>query len=253
MSPWRTPYDTSLSADAMTFVGAADNCAQRLPIALVLDTSSSMAGRPIANLNTALAGLADDLRRDVQLSAIAELAIITFGHGGVTAWRGDEPAPNGTPPFVPAGQLTVPRLSAGGVTPLMAAVDLTMRCVADEKARLKRRRLQYYRPHIWLFSDGQPIDGKGMVTTDWRRLAATIHRAEADGRFVFFSVIVVSLTPAGDTVLKKLTPDGHVRLEGFEFASVLRLVCATAESAARGQSAQAIKRRINRVQMPAMR
>lgn len=252
MTQWPTTPDTSLAADAMTF-DEAENRAQRLPITLVLDTSSSMSGAPIAKLNTALAGLVDDLRRDVQLSAIAELAIITFGHGGVTAWRGDERAPNGMSPFVPASRFTVPKLSAGGVTPLTAAVDLTMRCVADEKAKLKRRCLQYYRPHIWLFSDGQPTDENGIVADDWRRLPATIHKGEEDGRFVFFSVSVGDIGPAGDAVLKELTPDGHVRLEGFDFASVLRLVSASAESAARGQSAQAIKRRVTRVQIPAIR
>jgi uncharacterized protein YegL len=248
MKRWRTPLDQGLNADAMTF-DDGDNRAQRLLIALVMDISSSMSGKPIARLNEALGGLADDLRRDIQLSAIAELAIVTFGQRGVTAWRGDQPVPSGTSPFVPASQFTVPKLRAGGVTPLTAAVERTMSCVAEEKAELKRRFLQYYRPHIWLFSDGYPTNERGQLSDDWRRLPEVIRRAEDEGRFVFFSVSAGDIDPAGDAVLKELAPDSHLRLEGFEFGSVLKLVSASAESAARGQSAAAIQARINDIQI----
>ena len=109
MRQWRTQRDQPLNTDAMTF-DDGENRAQRLLIALLLDSSCSMSGKPIALLNDALAGMAEDLRRDVQLSAIAEVAIITFGYGGVTAWRGDQPVPPGTSPFVPASRFTAPEL-----------------------------------------------------------------------------------------------------------------------------------------------
>ena len=252
MRRWRSPSDQGLDAEAMTF-DDVENRAQRLLIALVLDISASMAGKPIGRLNEALGGLADDLRRDVQLSAIAELAIVTFGEGGVTAWRGDQPVHPGTSPFVPASRFTVPKLRAGGVTPLTAAVERTMGCVAEEKAELKRRCLQYYCPHIWLFSDGYPTDGGGRPSDDWRGLPEAIRKAEDDRRFLFFSVSAGDIDPAGDAVLQSLAPDAHLRLDGFEFASVLKLVSASAESAARGHTAEAIKRRVTNVQKPLAR
>jgi uncharacterized protein YegL len=247
MKQWRATRERVLDADAMTF-DDAENRAQRLLIALVLDTSQSMAGKPIERLSEALGGLADDLRRDVQLRSTAELAIVTFGEGGVVAWRGDKPVPPLTSPFVPADRFTVPNLRAGGVTPLTAAVERTIQCVAEEKAELKRRFLQYYRPHIWLFSDGYPTDQQGELSDDWRRLPAIIRKSEADGRFLFFSVSVGDIDPTGDMVLSELAPDGHLRLDGFEFTTALKLVSASAESAARGQSAEAIKRRVTRIQ-----
>src|SRR3954466_600830 len=155
MKPWRAARNGGLDAEAMPF-DDGENRAQRLPIALCLDTSRSMDGQPIARLNEAIRGLAADLRRDLQLSAIAELAIVTFGEGGVTAWRGGTPVAPGTTPFVPAGRLDPPRrppgagpfvpagrcepprLRAGGVTPLTAAVQRTIQCVAEEKEQLKR-------------------------------------------------------------------------------------------------------------------
>jgi uncharacterized protein YegL len=250
MRTWRGPRDRGLDVEAMTF-DDGENRAQRLPIALALDTSCSMSGKPIERLNEALAGLAADLRGDLQLSAIAELAIITFGEGGVTAWRGDRPVPPGTSPFMPANRFKPPRLRAGGVTPLTAAVHRTIGCVAEEKAELKRRFLQYYRPHIWLFSDGCPTDDRGCASEDWRGLPAVIRKHEADGRFLFFSVSTGLIDAAGDAVLRQLAPDAHLRLDGIEFASVLKLVSSSAESAARGHSADAIKRRaVTAIQMP---
>jgi uncharacterized protein YegL len=230
-----------------------DNRAQRLLLALALDTSQSMTGVAIARLNEALAAMVQDLRRDVQLSAIAEVALITFGDGGVTVWRGDRPAAAGESPFVPARQLTVPKLRASGVTPMVPAVERAIQCVADEKAELKRRFLQYYRPLIWLMSDGVPTDANGHHSDDWRRLPPIIKDGEDSKGFVFFSVSVGDIDPVGDAVLRELAPGAHVRLEGFDFASMLKLVSASAESAAKGDSVEAIKRRVTAAQVPLTR
>jgi uncharacterized protein YegL len=230
-----------LDAGDMTF---DDNRAQRLLIALVLDTSKSMSGTPISLLNDALTTMADDLRRDAQLSAIAEVAIVTFGDRGVTAWRGEEPAPSPAAAFVPAAQLRIGSLQASGVTPMVEAVELAMRCVAEKKAELKGRHLQYYRPLIWLISDGVPTDSSGKPTEDWRPLPDRIREAEAAKRFAFFSISAGDITPQGAAVLEAFAPEAHLRLSGFEFSAVLPLVSASAESTARGDTIDAMKRRV---------
>jgi uncharacterized protein YegL len=226
-----------------------DNRAQRLLLMLVLDTSQSMRGKPIARLNEALAGMVADLRRDVQLSAIAEVGLITFGDGGVHAWRGNRHVAAGESTFVPARQLTVPKLGAGDVTPMVPAVELAIRCVEEEKAELRRRFLQYYRPLIWLISDGVPTDAAGYVTEDWRRLPPLLQSGEESKGFIFFTVGVGDIDAVGAAVLRELAPDAHVRLEGFDFASVLKLVSASADAAAKGDSIDTIKRRVTDAQI----
>jgi uncharacterized protein YegL len=243
MKSWRTSGNGALDAAAMTF-DDGENHAQRLPLALALDTSSSMSGTPIARLNEALGALAEELQSDPLLAATVELAIVTFGDGGVTAWRGDQRVPPGTSPFISAAGFRPPRLHAGGVTPLTTGVERTMQCIAEEKADLRRRFLQYYRPHIWLFSDGQPTNDSGEPSDDWRHLPAAIRTAEANGRFLFFTVSAGGIDPVGDAVLRELAPDAHVRLEGVDFTSALKQVSASTEFAAGGQSAEAIKRRV---------
>lgn len=73
-----------------------ENNAQRLPLVLCLDISSSMAGQPIQTLNNALAEWTRELHDDVSLSYSVEVAVVTFGGNGVAAWRGPQllaPAP----------------------------------------------------------------------------------------------------------------------------------------------------------------
>jgi uncharacterized protein YegL len=241
MRSWRSEPTTVLDAGAMRF-DDDDNRAQRLLLALVLDISSSMSGKPIRLLNEALASMAEDLRQDVHLSAIAEVAIITFGNAGVTAWRGKERVPPGTSPFMPARRFEAPPLSAGGVTPMVAAVERAIDCVAEEKAALKRRHLQYFQPLVWLVSDGCPTDHLGHPADDWRHLPGVIRKATDERKFVFFTVSAGDIDATGDRVLQEIAPDAHVRLEGFEFSRMLKLVSASVDSMAKGQGAAAIKK-----------
>jgi uncharacterized protein YegL len=221
-----------------------DNHAQRVPVVMIIDNSQSMDGQPIKLLNEALIEMQAQLRHDVELSAKAEICLITFGHDGVTAWRGTERAPAGVSPFVPASRFEVPQLRAGGVTPMVEAIELGMRVVAEEKRALRARNLSYYRPVIWCVSDGEPTGPTGHRSDDWRRLPALIAQEERAKRFVFFTVSVGDISPHGDEVLRALAPNAHLKLQGFEFAVVLQLVSASADSAAQDDPIEAIKERV---------
>lgn len=93
-----------------------ENNAQRLPLVLCLDTSSSMAGRPIQTLNNALMEWTRELHDDVSLSYSVEVAVVTFGGQGVVAWRGPQLLDPRAPvsPFVPAHMFRPPQLAAAG-------------------------------------------------------------------------------------------------------------------------------------------
>jgi uncharacterized protein YegL len=234
----------ALSASTMVFDDDAGNHAQRAPVVMVMDNSYSMQGKPIDELNAALADMRDRLRNDVELSSKAEICLITFGHNGVTAWRGTEPAPPGESPFVPASRFEVPRLEAGGVTPMTEALELAMRLIAEEKRELRRRNLSYYRPVKWLVTDGEPTDDSGSPSDDWKRLPAIIAREEREKRFAFFAASVGNISPYGDEVLRALAPGSHYKLQGFDFSLVLQLVSASAESAAHDDPIEAIKARV---------
>src|SRR3712207_7406466 len=57
----------------------ADNPEPRCPCLLLLDTSGSMSGRPIAELNAGLITLRDELLADAMAAKRVEVAVVTFG------------------------------------------------------------------------------------------------------------------------------------------------------------------------------
>jgi uncharacterized protein YegL len=213
---------------------------QRLLLSLVIDSSKSMTGEPIDSLNRGLQQLVGYLRRDRNLRAIANVALITFGHDGVTAWRGTEPAPAGVSPFVPAYELEMPTLPAGGVTPMVEAVQHAIYWVNKEKQDLRSRGIQYYQPLIWLLSDGLPTDSRGHLSQDWKHLARTLRQNEAENHLIFLTVSVANISADGDAVLQHLSPRGHIKLVDMDFKKVLRLVSSSAARFAQGNSVDAV-------------
>src|SRR5206468_9084611 len=60
-------------------VDFAENPEPRCPCLLLLDTSASMSGRKIGELNMGLQAFADQLRADAMAAKRVEVAIVTFG------------------------------------------------------------------------------------------------------------------------------------------------------------------------------
>ncbi|MBO9633495.1 MAG: hypothetical protein J7578_10300, partial [Chitinophagaceae bacterium] len=57
----------------------ADNPEPRCPCVLLLDTSGSMSGKPIAQLNEGIQTLKKELLADPLASKRVEIAVVTFG------------------------------------------------------------------------------------------------------------------------------------------------------------------------------
>jgi uncharacterized protein YegL len=216
----------------------------RVLLELFLDCSSSMEGDPIKRLNAALVELRDTLRRDLELCAKAMVCLITFGHDGVVVWRGNRPVRPGESPFVGASQFQPPTLQAGGVTPMVEAVELGFTILAEEKRRLREQHLSLYRPVLWCIGDGYPTDHTGHYSDEWRRLPPLIAAHEAKKRFAFFSLSVGDIGPQGDEVFNTLAPDSHVRLQDFDFATAIRLVSDSVEESAHNASVVEMKRKM---------
>jgi len=213
-----------------------ENNAQRLPLVLCLDTSSSMAGPPIETLNNALGEWTRELHDDVSLSYSVEVAVITFGGQGVSAWQGPHLLAPQAPvsPFVPAHMFQAPRFTASGVTLMTEALDLAMHIVAARKIELRQSGLQYYRPQICLVTDGLPTDGIGHYTETWQRLIPVLAEEQRARRFRLYAIGVGGITDRGEQVLKAFAPTFNARLQGFPFRELLQMMSASANAEQKG-------------------
>jgi uncharacterized protein YegL len=213
----------------------ADNPEARCPVALLLDTSGSMQGRPIQELNEALRLFSQDLKRDPLASLRVELAVVAFG-GQVRALdvAGEEShqivpvtprsllAPRRPTPEVPfdaarafitVDRFQPPFLEARGETPMGAAVMRTLGLLRDRKALLKLNGLDYYRPWLFVITDGKPTD-----EGEWQRAAQAVRQEEARKGLTFFGVGTQGANL--DTLAQFSAGRRPLRLQGLAFAEL---------------------------------
>ncbi len=148
------------------------NPENRCPVTLLLDTSASMKGEAISELNAGLKAFQHHIQCDELASLRVELAIVTFG-GDVRMVQD----------FVTIDEIGPPHLEAGGDTPMGAALDLGLRLVESRKAVYRANGIHYYRPWIFLITDGAPTDGEA-----WQHGAMRMQEADLTGRATFFTV-----------------------------------------------------------------
>lgn len=120
----------------------------RIACTLLLDTSSSMTGVPIDLLNRGFELFCDEIKKDELAKKRAEIAVITFG----TTARIEIP-------FTEGRDIQPRRLTASGSTPLGAALNLALDQLQEQKEAYKQAGLEYYRPWLFVLTDGQPTDG----------------------------------------------------------------------------------------------
>lgn len=124
-----------------------DNPSARVPVCLVLDTSGSMQGKPIDELNQGVQMFMNEIREDEMASLSAEISIITFG-GKVQQ----------VVEFSNIENQTAPLLQPVGRTPMGEAVNLALDVLEARKKTYASLGIDYYQPWLVLMTDGAPTD-----------------------------------------------------------------------------------------------
>ena len=198
----------------------AENPENRCPVVLLLDTSGSMAGEPIQELNRGIGIFKEDLLKDTQATLSAEVALVTFGPVKLIQ------------DFVTVDNFTPPTLLADGVTPMGQAIDYALDLLETRKATYKENGIQYYRPWVFLVTDGAPTDS-------WQRAARRIKEGEANGKFSFFAVAVEG---ADMNTLKQIAPPERppVTLKGLDFSALFVWLSTSMKRVSSGKIGEAV-------------
>lgn len=123
-----------------------NNPTARVAVCLCLDTSGSMGGMPIDELNEGVRLFYEAIREDEAALYSAEVSIVTFGDKAkcIVDFASLEVKPN------------APTLTADGMTPMGEAVNMGLDLLEHRKDEYKACGVDYYQPWLVLMTDGAP-------------------------------------------------------------------------------------------------
>lgn len=205
------PYDSAIDF--------AENPEARCACVVVADTSGSMKGEPIAQLNAGISAFATELRADRLAAKRVEVSIVTFGD-----------VVKVESPFASADTFQTPTLSAGGATPMGAAICTALDLLDARLSEYRRGGVSAYRPVMLLLTDGYPTDPMDKAI---RRL----NEAEERRRMTLFPVGVEGADMA---LLGRLSSTTPLQLRGLQFVDMFRWLSTSLSAVSRSQPGQSV-------------
>lgn len=179
-----------------------NNPTARVPVCLCLDTSGSMDGMPINELNEGVRLFYDAIREDETALYSAEVSIVTFGGKArcITDFASLELEPN------------APTLSANGMTPMGEAVNMGLDLLEQRKEEYKDSGVDYYQPWLVLMTDGEPNGDSSELSRAISRTVELVNKKK-------ITIFPIGIGPDADmNVLAKFSPKrAPLKLQGLKF------------------------------------
>jgi len=181
-----------------------------------------MNGRPIAELNEGLRHFKQELSSDDMAMQRVEVAVMTFGPVQLLS------------DFESAETFHPPTLSVGGATPMGAAISQGLDLLDERKRTYKAAGISYYRPWVFLITDGGPTDS-------WQD--ATIRVREGDSSTTkSFSFFAVGVQGADMSTLSQICSPNRppLKLQGLSFRELFSWLSSSLAGVARSQPGQSV-------------
>ena len=176
-----------------------NNPVPRVPIALVLDTSSSMTGAPIDELNSGVKMFYEEILNNEYTKPSAEVCIVKFDSSAQCLCN-----------FENIERQQVPTLTAYGSTSMDQGVNLALEKLQAAKDLYKTSGVAYYQPWMVLMTDGQP-------TEDITKSVNQTQQLIKDKKLVVFPIGIGD--QASMSTLSRYSPDRQpLKLQGLKFS-----------------------------------
>jgi uncharacterized protein YegL len=125
-----------------------------------------------------------------------EICVITFGGAVKTVQE-----------FASVDRLKVKPFTSDGGTPMGEAITTAIAKVSERKEFYRQHGTLYYRPWVFMITDGEPTDA-------WESAATLVHQQK---RLIFYAVGVEG---ANVDILKQISVRPPLQLKGLEFAEM---------------------------------
>ncbi|MCI7569666.1 MAG: VWA domain-containing protein [Desulfovibrio sp.] len=179
-----------------------DNPTPRVPVCLCLDTSGSMMGQPIDELNRGIRQFFQEVAADEVARYAVDICVVTFGDQGVKLLQD----------FHSLDAASCPSLTANGGTPMGEALTIALDKLAQRKQMYKDSGIDYFQPWLVIMTDGQPNGDRNVLEAACRETSSL----QAERKLSIFPIGIGH--DADMAVLSRISPKRPpLRLEGLKF------------------------------------
>lgn len=204
-----------------------NNPTARVPVCLCLDTSGSMDGQPINELNEGVRLFYNAIKEDETALYSAEISIVTFGGNNaecIADFASLELQPN------------APKLSASGMTPMGEAVNMALDLLERRKDEYKDKGVDYYQPWLVLMTDGEPNGNKSELSRAINRTVELVNQKK-------LTVFPIGIGAYADmNVLGQFSPKrSPLKLQGLKFREFFEWLSKSVSKTSQSMPGESVK------------